>query len=200
MSKNFVKIACVAVMTFMTTAALACPCAKKDCVCGSAERFMSGNAKMMEVDSAKLKHQGKYMKEVAMKNTQPQYRPLNNCLNGHGQFLIDQSEVMMQNGKIVMMYSDEIEGDVFKVPTNKRAQAQMDASKLIDNGQRMRRSAELSREGCMEQSARIASIQDPYVAKKMAEHQSDMIGYLDTVINNANAMIASGELLQAKVR
>ena len=34
----------------------------------------------------------------------------------------------------------------------------------------------------------------------MKEHQADMISYLDTVISNANAMIASGELLQTKVQ
>ncbi len=200
MSKNFLKMACVAVMTLVTTAALACPCAKKDCVCGSAEKFMSGNAKMMESDSAKLMHKGKYMKEVATKNTEPQYQVLNNCLTGHGQFLMDQAEVMTQNGKVVMMYSDEIDGDVFKIPADQRMQAKMDAAKLIDNGKRMRRAAQLSREGCMEQTARIANIQDPYVAKKMKEHQADMISYLDTVISNANAMIASGELLQTKVQ
>ena len=200
MSKNFLKGACVAVMCLIASAAIACPCAKKDCVCGNAERFMESNGKMMVDQSDKLMSKGKYMKEVATKNTEPKYQPVNNCLTNHGQFLIDQAEVMTQNGKVIMMYSDEIDGDVFEIPADKRMQAKMDAAKLVDSGKRMRRAAELSREGCMQQAARISSIQDPYVAKKMTEHQTDMIEYLDVVIDNANAMIASGELLETKVQ
>ena len=155
---------------------------------------------MMEESSALLAKRGGEMKEKAKEKRERKYEELNNDLSEHGQFLIEQAEIIMQNGKVVMMYAEEIEGDVFEIPDSQKMQAKMDAAKLIDNGKRMRRIAKMAREKSAKQMEEASYIQDMELKEEMKEHQEEVSIFLDTVIDNANAMISSGELLQMEVQ
>ncbi len=190
----------ILVCCLLGTVSFACPRSKDKCECSTAKEFMLSNVSMMEESSALLAKRGGEMKEKAKEKRERKYEELNNDLSEHGQFLIEQAEIIMQNGKVVMMYAEEIEGDVFEIPDSQKMQAKMDAAKLIDNGKRMRRIAKMAREKSAKQMEEASYIQDMELKEEMKEHQEEVSIFLDTVIDNANAMISSGELLQMEVQ
>ena len=109
------------------------------------------------------------------------------AMNEDIEFIMEQAEIIAKNGNVVMAYSEVIDENMFNIPSEKKYQAKMDAAKLIENGKRMQKLAEKRKEDA------LSRVTDEDV-------EAETIEYLDIIIDNANTIVASGELLQARIQ